>query len=208
VSVTNEVAFIRASEGPTGLAVDCVGGFWVIDRVSGHLLRVYEGKVVLDLDQAEELVEPVAIAVTGDPREQRLAVLDVGLSKPRVLQFTDDGRNVSTTELPGGWMGMVQNLGLNEDGMFELSVVAGEDLGQYRVLASGAYVHSSVFPYWGPDEGPNSQPVVSNFAKDELHTPPREIGDFCLRSFERESEPSQGNEQPIEGVKNEIPSRY
>ena len=149
-------------EGPGALAVDGSGGFWILDTVAGRILHVQNGRVTSALDKSGDLSLPVALAVSGPAGQQRLAVLDLGPSHPRVFQYHENGRSISTADLPAEWSGNVQSLVLNEDGTLFLSVVAGDAVGRYRVLPGGArtaYAQVSGLEYFGPENGPGFEPV-------------------------------------------------
>ena len=69
---------------------DRFGDFWVLDRVTGHVLRVStDGRIAANLDESTVLVDGVAIATgrAGPYKRDGVAVLDRGGDAHRVIQF-------------------------------------------------------------------------------------------------------------------------
>jgi cell wall-associated NlpC family hydrolase len=144
-------------QGPAAFAVDRFGEFWLLDTVSGHVLHLSRGgKIVGNFDKSGELMQPIAIAVgrVGASKRDGFAVLDSGITTPRVLQYDRRGAKVSETPLPLDWAGSIHQISLNDDGSFDVFVVAG-DSGRYHFFSRRGrttYARVADLGYAGPDE--------------------------------------------------------
>jgi len=154
-----------APQGPGALAVDGSGGFWLLDTVAGHVLHLdSNGSVTANLDLSKDLIHGAALSSqrVGRSQEERIAVYDLGAEAPRVLQYDQYGRELSRVDLPLDWTGSLQKVALNTDGSFDAFLVAGEDIGRYRVNTQRektAYMkvadpNRGLFGYWGIETDP------------------------------------------------------
>jgi hypothetical protein len=158
----------RAPQGPGALALDGTGGFWVLDTPVGHLLHLNStGKVIANLDLSKDLVHGAALASQriGRSQEERIAVYDVGVEAPRVIEYDQDGRQVSRVNLPLDWASSLQKISLNGDGSFDAFLVAGDNIGRYRVTekrGQTVYVKArdldgGLLGYWGVEGDPTAK---------------------------------------------------
>jgi hypothetical protein len=157
----------RAPQGPGALAVDGTGGFWVLDTVVGHLLHLDStGKVTANLDLSKDLIHGAALASQriGRSKEERIAVYDLGVEVPRVIEYDQHGRQVARVNLPLDWTSSLQKISLNSDGSFDAFLVAGDNMGRYRVrenrgqtsYAKVRDLKGGLFGYWGIEGDPTA----------------------------------------------------
>jgi hypothetical protein len=156
----------RAPQGPAALVVDGMGGFWVLDTVVGHVLHLdSKGNLIADLDLSKDLVHGAALSSQriGRSQEERIAVYDLGVKAPRVIEYDQSGTQMVLVNLPLDWMGSLQKIFLNADGSFDAFLVAGNNFGRYRVsedrgqIAYAKVSDSKPFSYWGVESDPTAK---------------------------------------------------
>ncbi len=155
-------------QGPAALAVDSSGGFWLLDTVAGHVLHLESnGVVVADFDLSRDLIHGAALSVqrVGKSQVERIAIYDLGAHGPQVLQYDLSGKQVSQVNLPSDWASSLNKITLNGDGSVDAFLVAGANVGRYRVTETHggvSYVKMAdpgrmLFGYWGIGDDPTGE---------------------------------------------------